>query len=187
MVDELFSAMLTGGHRNSLGRTEEVVAVVLRDHARLDELFTCVADEPDEIVRMRAGDALEKVCRERPEWFTPYVPRLLGDVGRIEQPSVMWHVAQMLEHLAGDLSTTDTGRALTQLKHYLTASSDWIVLNTTMDTLTRFARHDSTLAKWLAPELRRLQSDPRKAVAKRASKRLTELGEPSLAYRRDGR
>ena len=36
-----FETMLSGGHPNSLGRTVEVVAAVLDDPARLDELFSC--------------------------------------------------------------------------------------------------------------------------------------------------
>ena len=96
---EPFAEMLAGGHRNSLGRTEEVVGIVLADPGRLDELFASLAVR-DELVRMRAGDALEKVCREQPEWFAPRIERLLGDVAQIEQPSVQWHLAQMLQHLA---------------------------------------------------------------------------------------
>lgn len=81
--------MLAGGHRNSLGRTEEVVGIVVDDERRLDELFACL-DSPDELVRLRAGDALEKVCRERKEWFVPYADRFLAEIGTIDQPSVQW-------------------------------------------------------------------------------------------------
>jgi hypothetical protein len=60
-----FADMLKGGHPNSLGRTEEVVGIVLADRARLAELFATMPD-PDAVVRMRVGDALEKVCRAQP-------------------------------------------------------------------------------------------------------------------------
>ena len=100
---ERFAEALQGGHHNSLGRTEEVVAIVVADPTRLEELFAVLA-VPDELVRMRAGDALEKVCRRRPAWFVPHIDRIIGDIGAIEQPSVQWHVAQMLHHLRGDLS-----------------------------------------------------------------------------------
>jgi hypothetical protein len=85
-VEEPFAEMLEGGHRNSLGRAGEVVEIVLADRSRLDELFASLT-EPDELVRLRAGDALEKVCRERPAWFVPHLERLLGEVGAIEQAS----------------------------------------------------------------------------------------------------
>ena len=36
-----FEEMLTGGHPNSLGRTKEVVEIVLADHSRFEELYRC--------------------------------------------------------------------------------------------------------------------------------------------------
>jgi|GEM_PF-4906833 len=41
MPNETFETMLTGGHHNSLGRTEEVVDLVLADETRLEELYNC--------------------------------------------------------------------------------------------------------------------------------------------------
>lgn len=38
--------------------------MVVDDRTRLDELFACL-ESPDELVRMRAGDGLEKVCRQQ--------------------------------------------------------------------------------------------------------------------------
>lgn len=175
-VPEPFAEMLKGGHPNSLGRTEEVVGVVLAEHARLKELFATMA-ETDEVVRLRVGDALEKVCREQPGWFVAHVDRLLGDLGQVKQPSVQWHVAQMLQRLRGDLSGDQARRAAELLQRNLTSSTDWIVLNVTMDVLTEWAHDDPPLADWLTPELERLRRDHRKSVAKRATKRLAELAE----------
>lgn len=169
-----FANMLAGGHSNSLGRTAEVVGIVQADHGRLEELFATMAD-PDEVVRMRVGDALEKVCRERPDWFVPNVERILGDLAETDQPSVQWHVAQMLGHLRDDLSDDQEQRATGLLQRNLTGSSDWIVLNVTMDVLTVWSRRDPALARWLAPELERLRHDKRTSVAKRASVQLAEL------------
>jgi hypothetical protein len=171
-----FADMLKGGHPNSLGRTGEVVGIVLADRARLEELFATMAD-PDQVVRMRVGDALEKVCREQPGWFVAHLDRLLGDLGQIEQPSVQWHVAQMLQHLRSDLSDDQAQQATELLQRNLSRSTDWIVLNVTMDVLTEWANRDAPLAGWLAPELERLRQDERKSVAKRASRRLAELAE----------
>jgi hypothetical protein len=175
-VPEPFAEMLAGGHPNSLGRTEEVVGIVRADRARLEELFAAIADA-DQVVRLRVGDALEKVCRHEPGWFVPHVDRILGDLGDIEQPSVQWHVAQMLDHLRGDLSDDQTQQATELLKRNLTRSTDWIVLNVTMDVLTKWAHSQPRLASWLTPELERLCRDDRRSVAKRASKRLAELAQ----------
>ena len=171
---EPFTEMLKGGHRNSLGRAEEVVGIVLRDRNRLDELFASLAD-PDELVRMRASDSLEKICRQRPEWFLPNVERLLGQVSEIEQPSVQWHLAQMLHRLRPELSDAQAARATELLQRNLAQSTDWIVLNVTMDVLAEWAGQDQALAAWLTGELKRLRQDQRKSVAKRAAKRLADL------------
>lgn len=171
---EPFADALRGGHHNSLGRTEEVVAIVVADPTRLEELFAVLAVS-DELMRMRAGDALEKVCRQRSDWFVPHIDRITKEVGAIEQSSVQWHVAQMLRHLRGDLSVEQARRAEALLRRNLTRSTDWIVLNVTMDVLAEWAVHDPALARWLHPELERLCDDPRKSVARRAEKRLAEL------------
>lgn len=178
-MSESFAEALRGGHPNSLGRTEEVVAIVLANHDRLEELFATIADR-DEVVRLRVGDALEKVCREHPGWFVTYVDRLLDDLGQIAQPSVQWHVAQMLQHLRAELSNDQKQRATDLLQRNLSESTDWIVLNVTMDALTQWAKQDTQLAGWLAPHLRRLRLDTRKSVAKRAAKRLAELSESGV-------
>lgn len=82
-----FADMLRGGHPNSLGNTEQVVSITLADHDRLDELFAAIAD-PDGVVRMRVGDALEKVCREQPGWFVPRIDHIIDVLGNVDQPSV---------------------------------------------------------------------------------------------------
>ena len=173
-MTEPFTDLLAGGRPNSLGRTHEVVDLVLANRSRLEELFVALGD-PDQLVRLRVGDALEKVCREQPEWFMPHVDRLIDDVGRIEQPSVQWHVAQMLDHLRDGLSEEQAWRATALLQDNLTGSTDWIVLNVTMDVLARWAGSDQQLARWLAPVLERLRGDRRASVANRATRRLGEL------------
>jgi hypothetical protein len=174
-MDERFIDMLAGGHHNSLGRTEEVVGIVVADQDRLDELFACL-DSPDELVRLRAGDALEKVCRKRPRWFLPYAERFLEEIGKIDQPSVQWHTAQILDHLRHDLPDVQRRRSTDFLRAYLDESDDWIVLSTSMGILTGWAGEDSELARALRPALEGLTADRRKSVAKRAGKCLAALG-----------
>lgn len=72
-MTEPFTRMLTGGHRNSLGRTQEVVEITLADGGRLDGLFAALA-YPDELVRMRAGD------RSRRSAASPRVLRALAEL-----------------------------------------------------------------------------------------------------------
>lgn len=179
-MSEPFVQMLSGGHHNSLGRTGEVVGTVVEDHGRLDELFACL-DSPDELVRLRAGDALEKVCRERKEWFVPRADRFLTEIGRIDQPSVQWHTAQILDHLRPDLTETRRRQAIDLLLGYLDESGDWIVLNTSAGILTEWARSDPKLARSLRPRLERLTTDRRKSVARRATRCLEAIRDADAA------
>lgn len=164
---------LTGGDPRSLGRTEEVVGWVLTDQTRLPELFDCLFDD-DEIIRMRAGDTLEKVCRQNPDWLKPYTGRLLDEVSAIEQPSVQWHLAQMLGEIA--LSAGHKVKAIALLKGYLETDHDWIVTNCSLETLAKFAREDASLRPDFLLILKKHQNNRRKSVVSRVRKLLKEFG-----------
>ncbi|MCL4248864.1 MAG: hypothetical protein KJ065_12025 [Anaerolineae bacterium] len=169
----LIQQALTGGDRRSLGRTEEVVLWVLADGYRLDELFECLFVE-DKIVRMRASDGLEKVARQQPDRFVPYVERLLTDVAEIEQASVQWHLAQILSEIP--LTTEQQARAIELLKLNLDLYDDWIVVNLTLEALAKFARQDDDLRQEFRAILRRYQYSPKKSIASRVRKLLREFG-----------
>ena len=77
-------ALLTGGDPRSLRNASVVIDDASRRPERLDELVQCVFSD-NEIVRMRASDALEKVCRSSPDLLKRFVPRLLTEMSRIEQ------------------------------------------------------------------------------------------------------
>ncbi|MER3393505.1 MAG: hypothetical protein RIA38_00865, partial [Microcella pacifica] len=55
---------------------------------------------------------------------------------------------------------------------------DWIVQNTTAESLAHFARQRPELAAWLLPELRTMTTSRHKSVRGRAQKLLTSLGIP---------
>lgn len=149
---EPIKAMLAGGNPRALARTEEVVQIVLRDKARVQELYHCLLEE-DEIVRMRASDALEKVCRGRPAWLQAYVPQLLTEVAAIEQASVQWHLAQILGEV--ELTPGQRAAACRILKRNLAEKKDWIDVNYSMETLAKFSRDDAQLRTELLVILKR--------------------------------
>jgi len=165
---------LSGGDPRSLGAVDAVIAVVLAHPDRLDELIRCVLDGDDQIVRMRASDALEKLCRTRPSLLQPRLAVLLGDMAGIDQPSVQWHVAQMLGQLR--LTARQRQRAVRILRDNLEHSTDWIVLNYSLDTLAIMARQDSTLVEALRVELERFAHHHLRSVSSRACKLRAEFG-----------
>lgn len=167
--------MLSGGDRRSLGRTAEVVRLVLDRPVLFDALFECVLNS-DEVVRMRAADALEKVARASPGLLVSSVDRLLREVAEIDQPSVQWHVAQIVSEIP--LTAAQRGRAIEILWPNLERSDDWIVVNMTLEALAGFADQDPPLRDALIPVLRANQGAARKSIAKRATKLLQRLETP---------
>lgn len=172
--DQPFEAMLTGGHPNSLGQTEDVVACILADEARLGELYDCYSSA-DEVVRLRVSGAFKRLWRAQPEWLVPYIERFLTEVPAIQQASTQWTLALFFLEMRPYFSDEQHARALAILKHNIEHWDDWIVLNNTMETLGTWAKDDPELAAWLKPHLDRLSQEKRKSVAGRARKWLAAL------------
>lgn len=160
-------AALTGGDPRSLGRTEEVVRYVQEHPERLDDLFECAFDG-DAVIRMRAGDALEKICRQHPTWLAPYADRVLTELANIPQPSIQWHVTQMIGEL--ELSAPQRARAIAILERNLESATDWIVLNYSLEVFAQFAQADPSLQPYFLEQLHKHAHSPHKSVAKRAAK-----------------
>jgi hypothetical protein len=166
---EAFELMLTGGHPNSLGRTIEVVNIILANPAELEQLYQCYFSS-DEVVRLRVSNAMKRVWREHPTWLVPYIDRFISEIALIHQPSAQWTIAQLFLELDEYLSASQRQQAIAILQKNLQTFDDWIVTINTFQTLGKWAKSDAELADWLLPHILRLQDDPRKSVAGNASK-----------------
>lgn len=176
MNEAALESMLSGGHPNSLGRTLEVVARVLAAPERLPDLFDCYTS-PDEVVRMRVSNALKRISGEQPELLLPWLDHLLGQVSKIEQASAQWTLATIFEKLEFGMSPGQKSGATAVMQANLENCHDWIVLNTTMETLASWARNDARLKTWLLPRLQRLATDKRGSVSRKAVKMTALLNE----------
>ena len=166
-------ALLTGGDPRRLRNVDLVVGAASGQPGRLAELVECVFSE-DEIVRMRASDALEKVCRAQPGLVQPFVPRLLTEMSRIDQASVQWHLAQILTEV--QLDERQRAEAIAILERYLDTSGDWIVTNLSLQALATFARTSPEVRARLASRLHRYERSRYRSVSSRARKLLAEFG-----------
>jgi hypothetical protein len=167
--------LLTGGHHNSLGNTLQVVDIVLSDKDRLEELYQCYFSE-DEVVRLRTSGSLKRVCKAHPEWLVPYIDRLLDEIALIDQASTKWTLAILFDELRKLMNDKQIKKSRAVMKKNLSESNDWIVLNTTMQVLSDWAKDDPALLDWLKPHLKRLSGDKRKSVANRAKKLMKAPG-----------
>jgi hypothetical protein len=173
MIEKITEMLATGGHANSLGRVNEVIVLVLDDKSRLDELYNCLFNE-DAWVRMRAADALEKICREHPDWLERYIDRFPDELATSGQASIQWHLAQIYSQV----NLTDKQRefAIDWLKHLLsTKETDWIVAANAMATLAQFTREGSFGTNEMVALLKIQQQHKSNAVIKRADKLLAEF------------
>ncbi|MEM8792340.1 MAG: hypothetical protein AAGE80_12045 [Pseudomonadota bacterium] len=174
-MSEIFEEMLTGGHPNSLGRTVEVVGLVLADPSRIEELFSCYRSR-DPVVRLRTSNAMKRVEKENRAVLVPLVDRFIAEIGELDQASAQWTLAQLFLRLGAEMSDAQRGAATRIMKRNLARHDDWIVLKSTMETLSAWATRDDGLKDWVEPHLRRLSVDPRKTVSGRARKELRRLG-----------
>lgn len=165
--------LATGGHKNSLGEVPQVIEIVLQNQHRIEELYNCLFDE-DAWVRMRAADALEKICRVHPDWLLPYIDRLANDFGASLQPSIQWHMAQIYKQVPLTPAQRDVAiQWLTQ--RIATKDVDWIVAANAMETLAQFAHDGSFPLDQLVPLLKVQQHHKSSAVVRRATKILATL------------
>lgn len=98
MTTNSFAEALRGGDRRSIGKADEVAAIVAREPKRFGDLFACLS-HTDGLVRMRAADALEKISRDHADWFVRHRDALLGwrvDDGTAE---VRWHLVLICARL----------------------------------------------------------------------------------------
>jgi len=169
-----FEPQLTGGHPNSLGNTLQVVEEVLADRTSLADLVACYRSD-DAVVRLRTSSALKRVAQQRPEWVAARLDDLLGWVAQIDQASTKWTLSILFVLLDAHMSPQQRDAAIAIMMSNL-HFDDWIVQNTTAESLAHFARQRPELADWLVPELRRLTGSRHKSVRGRAQKLLTALG-----------
>ena len=174
-MSEPFVEMLRGA-TNTLGRTDEVTELVLANPDRVSEVYDLFFQD-DEWVRLRAASASKRLWRADPDLFAPFIPRWIEKVSAIEQASSRWTFAQMCEECDDLLTNTQRDRATEIVVDYLATENDWIVLNSSMSTLTHWAKSRPWLAKQIRPDLVRLSGESRKSVAKRATKSLDQLSE----------
>lgn len=166
--------MLSGGHPNSLGRTLDVVDVVLADRSRLDDLYRCYFID-DEVVRLRVSSAMKRVTIEHPDWTLGLIDGLESEVAAIDQASTQWTLALLFDLMVDLMSPQQRSRAVEIMQDNLAQHSDWIVLNNSMKVLGKWAQADPGLAEWLLPHARRLTHDDRNSVAANARKLLNQL------------
>jgi hypothetical protein len=134
---------LQGGDRRSIGRVPGVVQQVFKQPQLVAELLPALSHD-DPVVRLRAGDVLEKVSRIHPEWLQPSRSYLLELAAIATDQEVRWHLAQLLPRL--NLTSPQRLKLAALLDDYFTDASA-IVRVSALQALADLAGLDSTLRR----------------------------------------
>lgn len=169
---------LRDGDPRALKGVSRVVGDVLHDPSRIDELVGAMEHE-DGVVRMRAGDAAEKISRNAPELLAPHKALLLRTAATTEQASLRWHLAQIIPRLA--LDGVERRAAIVVLKRYLDDASA-IVKICAMQALADLALADRSLRRTVLPALQKATEAGTAAMRSRGV-RLLEALEPRKTKR----
>jgi hypothetical protein len=164
-------ALLAGGDRRSIGRADQVAAIVSSDPALFPELMAGLWSE-DPLVRMRAADAAEKVSRENPALLAPYKAELLGLLAEAAQQELRWHLAAMVPRLP--LNANERQRAAAALEDYLRDRSS-IVKTFALQGLADLAKNDDALRSSVIELLRQAERSGTPAMKARSRKLLPSL------------
>ncbi len=133
--------MLQGGDRRSIGKSNEVVALVL-DKPELFDVLIAGMKLNDPLVAMRCADAAEKITVLHPEYLQPHKHVLIDELSKAEQQEVRWHVAAMLPRLS--LTAQERQRVVDILLAYTNDHSS-IVKTLAIQALADLAMGDEKL------------------------------------------
>jgi hypothetical protein len=164
-------ARLAGGDRRTIGRSDEVAAMVSKN-SRLFSALIAGLWSADPLVRMRAADATEKVTRTKRELLQPYKNELLGLMAETGQQEVRWHLAAMIPRLA--LNAKERQIAVSVLKTYLEDRSS-IVRTFALQGLADLAENDASMRPAVMELLRESTRSGTPAMKARSRKLLLRL------------
>jgi hypothetical protein len=163
--------LLAGGDRRSIGRADEVAAIVSRDPGLFPELILGLWSE-DPVVRMRAADATEKFTRGNLDVLKPYKKELLGLMAETREQEMRWHLAAMIPRLS--LAAKERKMVVSLLNLYLEDPSS-IVKTSALQGLADLAQKDSSLRPQVIDLLREATRSGTPAMKARSRKLLLQL------------
>jgi hypothetical protein len=171
MMRKNILTVLEGGDRRSIGRSDEVAAMVSNDPELFPDLIAGLWSA-DPLVRMRVADAAEKVTRKRGELLQPYKKELLGLMATAHEQELRWHLAVMVPRLL--LNATERQGAISWLNGYLEDRSS-IVKTFALQGLADLAQEVPSLRPRVAEILREATRNGTPAMKARSRKLLIRL------------
>jgi hypothetical protein len=142
----LRSMLREGRERISVGRAEEVAALVLAQPQLFSSLMECLWDDDPGVVN-RAAHALERVTRDGHPGpialLNSWKRSLLGLLPEAKQNKLRWHLALIVPRLT--LTGAECARATETLHSWLEDESSSIVKTMALQGLADLTRHEPSL------------------------------------------
>lgn len=164
-------ARLEGGDRRSIGRSAEVVREVLARPALFGTLVRGL-ESGNDLVRMRAADAIEKITAIHPEYLAPHKRALLKLASGATQQEVRWHMAQIVPRM--HLTARERERMAALFTAYLSDASS-IVRACSMEALVELSAAEPTLRARVLPLIEELTAHGTPAMRARGRRLLARM------------
>lgn len=164
-------ALLRGGDRRTIGRANEVAAIISREKRLFPKLIAGLWSA-ERLVRMRAADATEKITRKHPDLLVKYAKELLGLMNEAKEPELRWHLAAIVPRLP--LDAREHKLAVAGLNRYLKDRSS-IVKTAAIQGLADLARQEPQIRTQIVEILRNSMRTGTPAMKARSRKLLLEL------------
>jgi hypothetical protein len=169
---------LSGGDLRSDGLANEAAQFILQNPDLLGDLLAGLND-PDEVIRGHAADALEKAARSRPDLFVSHISELVLIAERDGVAMVRWHIAMILGHLAGFEGVVDqtTPVLLGLLQDPSVFVKSWAIVS-----LCIFARKAPEWKREILNGIAPLQSDSSIAIRSKVRKAMNLLTNEAMPF-----
>ncbi|HEY1160979.1 MAG TPA: hypothetical protein VGE83_10135 [Terracidiphilus sp.] len=153
--ESIRSMLHEGKGRVSVGRAEEVAALVLAQPKSLSRLLECLWDQDPGVVN-RAAHALERVTREGlpgpAAMLNSWKTSLFGLLAEATENKLRWHLALIVPRIA--LTLPECRRAAEVLQAWLDDPSSSIVKTMSLQGLADLARQQPSLLPMVLDLLR---------------------------------
>ncbi|MGP0017476.1 MAG: hypothetical protein ACLPHP_02810 [Candidatus Sulfotelmatobacter sp.] len=171
MPNKNILTLLEGRDRRTIGRADQVAAMVSNDPQLFPKLIAGLWS-PDQLVRMRAADATEKVTRAQHDLLRLYKKELLGLMAESKEQELRWHLAVIVPRLI--LNAKERQAAISSLNSYLQDRSS-IVKTCALQGLADLAQDEPSLRSKVLEILREATRNGTPAMKARARKLLTQF------------
>ena len=169
-----FATELAMGKPNSLGNTLKIVKIVESDPRMFPQLLKLLLHK-DSIVAMRAMNGTKRLMRADKNFFDPQKESLVKVYSKTKHNVVKLGLITLYFDFIKEFSSSELKRIKTLTLKWMDESEDWMILAQGLKLLEKLAKIDPTIQPEVIAVAKRLQKDPRKAVAMKAKKVLSCL------------